>query len=427
MKNELLNRMNRYRRGYIKIRITGSNAERFLNLCQHQELRMDRICREGCNYTAVMPADDYFRLRPVIRKTGIRPEISEKRGLPFLLRKNRKRKVLLLCAVLFAGLLYYLSGFLWRIEYEGCYYHTKEQLQSFLEECGIYEGVRKREASCPEIEEKIRSRFTDIGWVSAEISGTVMKIRIKETKMPKLNADKAADGFGEIWQEETGHIVAASDGIVMEISVASGSAQVRAGDVVRRGQILISGVLDVFGDNETLVERRPVLAQGSVVLKTTENYDDRFPLDYEKRVYSGRKKTGLRLELAGIKIFSYSPSNSYPECDIISEMEQYCIGDSFFLPFKAWKTTVREYYMEPAVYSEEEARIAANERLIRYLTERKEGGATLLSSEVSTELEKNACHTSGLLIFQESAWKYRTVNPDEWRLEEGNEHYTEAN
>ena len=147
MKNELLNRLNRYCRGYIKIKITGSNAERFINLCQYQELRMETICREGCNYTAVMPAGDYFRLRPIIRKTGICPKIEEKQGLPFLLRKNRKRKVLLLCALLFAGLLYYLSGFLWRIEYEGCYYHTKEQIQSFLEECGIYEGVRKRELS----------------------------------------------------------------------------------------------------------------------------------------------------------------------------------------------------------------------------------------------------------------------------------------
>ena len=427
MKNQLLSRLNRYRRGYIKIKISGSNAERFLNLCQYQDILLGGICREGADFTATLPAADYFRLRPIIRKTRVYPAIIEKYGFPFFLKKNRKRKVLLVCAILFAGLIYYLSGFLWRIEYEGCYYHTKEQLQSFLEECGIYEGVQKDAVSCPKIEEQIRSKFTDIGWVSAEISGTVMKIRIKETRMPKLDADQVTDGSGAVWEQETGHIVAACDGVVTNISVAGGTAMVRAGDVVHKGQILISGILDIVGDGDLLMEQRPVLARGTVELKTTEHYKDSFSMKYEKKAYTGKKKWGLRFEIAGIKIFSYVPSNSYPECDIITEMGQYCIGDSFFLPVKAWTTTLCEYRTEPAVYSREEARIVADKRLIRYLEEKKSGGQTLLSSDVRTTFADGSCETSGLLVFCGSAWQYSSINPDEWRQKNGDGNNTDNN
>lgn len=423
----LLQRLLCYLKGYLRIRIAGSNAERFFNLCRYQDILLWEICREGAGYTAMVAAKDYFRLRPIIKKTGVRPVIICKKGFPFFLKRNRKRKILFFCALCFAGLLYYLSGFLWRIEYTGCYFHTEEQLRDFLEEQGIFEGVRKKYADCTEIEEWIRSEFTDIGWVSAEIKGTVMKISIQETRMPELSNEVVSDGMGEIWEEEYGHIAAAKDGIVTEITVVRGKAMVRPGDVVKAGDILISGVITVTGDNETIVDRYPVLAEGFVTMKTTENYEDSFSMDYIKKVYTGREKKGIRIETAGRKIFSYTPSNSYRECDIINEMSQYCIGEDFYLPVKAWVTTIREYKEESAVYTEEEARILADEHLLRYLNGKKAMGAVILETRLQTEVSAGRCRTAGILLLSESAWQYRSIIPDEWRLEGGDEHNTDSN
>lgn len=421
----MIRRISRLFYGTTEICISGSNAERFLNLCQFQEIPLRNIKREGSRYRADMLAKDYFRLRPVIKKTGICPKITKRSGLPFYLKKRRKRKILLLCALLFAGMLYYLSGFLWRIEFDGCYYHTKEQLREFLREEGIMEGIRKNKADCTEIEERIRSEFTDIGWVSAELSGTVMKIHIKETRMPSMNSDQVIDGLGNAWEEETGHIVAAADGIVAEITVKSGMANVRAGDVVKAGDILISGVLDITGDDGSITARHAVLADGVVRLKCVEEYSRSVPMTYEQKVYTGRSRQGIVLEILGRKIFSYNPSKSYQNCDIITEMGQYCIGENFYLPVVCAKTTFAEYELTQAERTREEAELAADQLLLRYLEEKKEGGSVILDKQLTPRFTKTQCVLEGWLVFNESAWEYRSITSDEWRLDYGNEYNTE--
>lgn len=421
----MIRRIRRFFYGTTRIRISGSNAERFLNLCQFQDVLLWDIKREGSRYCADMLAKDFFRLRPIIKKTGICPKITKRCGLPFYLKKRRKKKILLVCALLFAGMIYYLSGFLWRIEFDGCYYHTQEQLREFLREEGIMEGIRKNQADCTEIEERIRSKFTDIGWVSAELSGTVMKIHIKETRMPSMNTDQVVDGLGNAWEEETGHIVAAADGIVTEITVKSGTANVRTGDVVKKGDILIDGVLDITGDDGSIVARHAVLADGTVRLKCVEEYKQSVPMTYEEKVYTGRSRQGITLEILGRKIFSYNPSNSYQNCDIITEMGQYCIGENFYLPVVCAKTTLKEYTLAEVVRTKEEAELYADQLLLRYLKEKKESGAVILDKQLTPRFTNTQCVLEGWLIFNESAWEYRSITSDEWRLDSGNEHNTD--
>lgn len=424
MKSRLTRRVECFVSGMVEICISGSNAERFLNLCQFQEIPLTDIRREGSRYRAYLPAKDYFRLRPVIKKTGICPGITKRSGLPFCLKRNRKRKILYFCALMFAGMIYYLSGFLWRIEFDGCYYHTVDQLRKFLREEGIMEGIRKSDADCTAIEDCIRSRFTDIGWVSAELTGTVMKIHIKETRMPSMNTDRAVDGHGDVWEQETGHIVAAKDGIITQLTVRSGTARVRVGDVVKAGDILIDGVLEIVGDDGGTVAKHAVLADGDVRLKCVENYKQAVPMTYEEKVYTGKSRKGIELEILGKKIFSYNPSNSYQNRDIITEIGQYCIGEDFYLPLVCTKTTVREYTLAAAVRTKKEAELAATELLLRYLTERKREGAIILEKRLSPRFTKKECILEGVLVFDESAWEYRKIKSDEWRFYREDEYNT---
>lgn len=414
-----------YLRGYLELRIAGSNAERFLNLCRHHEIMLYDIRKCGAVYTAKIDAPAYFSLRPVIKKTRMCPRITKRCGFPFFLKRNRKRKILLVAAALFIGLIFFLSSFIWRIEYEGCYYHTREQLSEFLRELGVQEGMWKKQADGMEIEEAIRSRFTDIGWVSVEIIGTKMSIRINETRMPSLVTDHVFDGTGAEWTQESGHIVAAEDGVVAEITALKGVPLVKAGDVVRKGQILISGVITVTGDDGTAVNRYPVLAKGTVTLKTVASYEDDFSMKYKKKIYTGKEKKGYQFQIFGRKIFSYSPSNSYEECDIINEISQYCLWEDFYLPILKSRQVFREYRYEDAVYTKEEAKLLADEHLLRYLEEAKKQGAVILTTEVKTEFRQNRCFTSGEIGLLKTAWQYQTIIPDEWRLENGNEYNTD--
>lgn len=242
--------------------------------------------------------------------------------------------------------------------------------------------------------------------------------------MPSMNADRAVDGHGEVWEQKTGHIVAAKDGIVAELTVRSGTARVRVGDVVKAGDILIDGVLDIVGDDGSIIARHAVLADGDVRLKCVENYRQAVPMTYEQKVYTGRDRSGIELEILGRKIFSYNPSNSYQNRDIITEIGQYCIGEDFYLPLVCTKTTVREYTLMAAKRTKKEAELAAMQMLLRYLEERKREGAVILDKRLAPRFTKKECILEGVLVFNESAWEYRKIKSDEWRLEDQDEHNT---
>ena len=245
--------------------------------------------------------------------------------------------------------------------------------------------------------------------------------------MPSLEAERVVDGLGNAWGEETGHIVAARDGIVAELTVKSGTAMVRPGDVVKKGDILIGGVIDVVGDDGGVVAKHAVLAAGNVRLKCVENYKETVPLNYEEKVYTGHDRKGIVLEIFGRKIFSYNSGNSYQNCDIITEMGQYCIGENFYLPLLCRKTTVREYTLVPAVRTKEEAELAARQLLVRYLEEKKRGGAVILEKKVAARFTKTKCVFEGQLIFNESAWEYRRIKTEEWRFDNRDEYNTDSN
>ena len=116
-----------------------------------------------------------------MKKTKTRPFIQKRFGLPFLLHRYRKRKVFAIGVVLCCAIVYIMSLFIWEISISGELKHTDESMLKFLKTNHVYMGIQKEKVDCPKIEEAIRAKYPDIGWVSAEIRGTRLLIKIKET------------------------------------------------------------------------------------------------------------------------------------------------------------------------------------------------------------------------------------------------------
>ena len=86
-------KMFRYLQGYLKIRVWGYSPERFMNLCGSRGIMLWDITRREADYLMYISLSGFFRLRPIVRKTGTRVAVLERCGLPFLIRRMRKRKV----------------------------------------------------------------------------------------------------------------------------------------------------------------------------------------------------------------------------------------------------------------------------------------------------------------------------------------------
>lgn len=399
--------------GYLTIHISGISPERFINLCSSsRRMFIWNIIKDDEHYRFNISVRNYRKLKPIFRKTRLIPKIYKKHGLPFLLHKHRKRKGFFIGIIICSLLIYIMSLYIWEITISGGYKYTPEAMLKFLSENGIKPGIKKKNASGSKIEELIRLSFSDIGWVSAEIKGTRLIIKITETSMPAPVEEATAPS----------HMVAAKDAVVKSIVTRSGTPMVKPGDVVRKGDILVSGIVEVTNDFGEIINKKPVIASADIECSSYYDYYDAFSMTYTVKIFTGKKKTGYYVTVFGKKIILYNPRYSYDMYDIIVNENTVRINESFYLPIRYGTITVREYYKQRNKYSESEAIDLAKERINRYFSKLSEKGVSITRNNVKTEIIDNMCVSKGRIHVLEPAWEYRIVDESEWRINRIDEH-----
>ncbi len=173
--------------GYLLIRINGYGSRRFVNLCRNHGIELWMIRRDGSDgllYCRIF-LKDFYKLRPLARKCKVRPVVIERTGVPFILSEMYKRISFFAGVAVFFSLLLFLASRIWGISIEGQSYHTKESLLKYLERQEVYGGMAVKDVECSQIRENIRHSFEDIGWVSAQLRGSKIFIKIKEAHLVK--------------------------------------------------------------------------------------------------------------------------------------------------------------------------------------------------------------------------------------------------
>jgi similar to stage IV sporulation protein len=364
------------------------------------------------DYQFNITVKNFKKLKPIAKKTRMRPYITEKKGLPFFLNRYRKRKVFFAGIFICCILVYIMSLFIWDINILGGSKHTPEAVMKFLSEKDVFTGMKKKTVDCQEIEETLRLAYKDIGWVSAEVKGTRLIIKITETNMPAPAGEAI----------EPSHIVAIKPGIIDKIITRAGTPMVKVGDVVKPGDILVSGIITTYDDFQVVLDKKPIVADASILCKTYYDYHDVFSMKYIEKIYTGEKKKGYYITLLLRKIFLYNPRYSYDNYDIIVNENKLHITDSFYLPMQIGTVTAMAYEEEKRTYSEEEASTIAKDRLKRYFDQLLEKGVQIEENNVKITIENNSCKAEGRIVVKEPAWEYKTILESEWRIEQTDEH-----
>ena len=240
-----MQRILRFLRGYVKIRIKGYSPERFLNLCSHHQIDIWGLQPCKNSYEMYVKLKDFRKIRPIVRKTRTKVVLVERFGMPFFLTRCQSRTWFLAGAVLCILLLMFYTSFIWDIHFEGNEKWTDEVLLQFLEQEKITPAMPKGKVDCADIVRKIRQKYDDIVWVSASIDGSRLKIQIKENE----------DTFQEVQKEEKPcDLIAEQDGVITKMVTRSGVPMVHVGDQVKKGDILVSGRIEVCNDAKEVVE-----------------------------------------------------------------------------------------------------------------------------------------------------------------------------
>ena len=383
--------------GTVTVRVSGGSPERFFNLCSFHGISLEEMRREEDGIRFRMEAKDFFAAGRLAKKAGIKLRIKEKRGLPFFLRRSRKRLAFFLGILICLGLLYYSSLFIWDIHMEGNTKYTDSTLLHFLEEKGYVHGMKKLGIVCEEIEKDIRGRYGDITWVSAQISGNRLIIRIKENQIIDAEGTPASDESG------TGmDLTASKNGTVVSVITRTGTPKVHPGDSVEKGQVLISGTLEILDEGGNLLSTKGVRADGDIVAATEYLYEDVFSLASPKKYYTGKKTEHRYLWLFGHRVFWPGEKNTYACSDETDSYEMVHLWENFYLPLGWGVITVREYREAVEVISAKEAEKKAELRFKAYCDQLSDLGVTITDCSLETFLEADSCRAVGIVNGEEA-------------------------
>lgn len=397
--------------GYLFVVIKGYSPERFINLCSARNILLWNIRKTHKGYEFNISVKGFKQLKPIIRKTRTRPFVQKKVGLPFLFFRYKKRKGFFIGILLFFLVIYILSLHIWDIDISGQYSHTEEAILEYLETVSVYSGIRKSKLDCQEIEETIRKEYSDIGWVSAEIRGTRLLIKVTETNMPTPVEAPL----------EPCHLIASRDGVITSIVTRKGTPMVKAGDVVKKGDILVSGIINVMGDFEVILEKETVVADADVLMQSNYSYHSVFSLEYIQKVYKKKSYKKYGISFFNKNIFLYNPLKKMKllgKYDIIVNEKQMRLSNTFYLPVKGVIKEYMEYQEQTNKFTKSEATALATEDLNRYVIKLNEKGVLIIENHVKILIDKNQCKASGTLLVEAMEKSHRKIHESEWRIKE---------
>lgn len=310
-------------------------------------------------------------------------KISEK-GIYTKLTDKFIFKVAIIFAFVFISGLILCSRYIWEISVEGNYSYTTNKLKTFIYSQNIREGLAKNKINCEELEKKIRRKYNDISWVCAEIKGTNLIIHIKENYIT------------EISKKETKpyHIAANKDAEIVSILVRSGVPGVKVGDKVKKGTILINGLVDVFDESEQKLFTKPCNSDGEVIGKTKYHYKDELKIDYKKKEY----KKGYSYYLPSISGYKWVKTGNTKNKNIAYKEVKLKGFGNYYLPICIQKYTVMPYTSLKCKYTEKEAAKILKKRLYNKLLIMEQKGYKILEKNVKIVKQKDSYTCSGEII-----------------------------
>jgi len=370
-----MNSIIKYFFGYLKVKLTGEDVCRFLNICNSRGIDIWSLHNTEELYTMCILVDDFFELKEIAAKTGTRVRILDKCGYPFFLSRNRYRKAFFVGIIAFFLIIYSMSLFVWDIHFEGLYTYTEDALLEYLEDNNIGHGTMKADIDCTKIEKMIRNDFFDITWVSVSLSGTRLSINIKEN----YDYDVAVSNY----DYDMSDIIAEKNGIITSIITRHGTPLVKEGVVVGSGDILVSGNIVIKDEYGAIIKESYENADADIKAKVVYDYSDIIYINQTVREYTGENKKSYGIGLGNKNIYLFSRKVKYDLFDKTVEQYQLKLSDNFYLPVYWWETTYNEYELVSIELGKEEIITRLNNNLQNFFDELLQKGVQIIENNVT--------------------------------------------
>jgi len=350
-------------RGYVELEAAGAFPERLLNLCAQNRLQFWKLCWiDETSFTFRIALSDRKRLDGLAQRAMCQLTERGRRGAAVAAERIIRRRWGFLAglAVCFLAVSF-LSRFLLVIEVVGNETTPTAVILSQLQRVGVRPG-----AYGPSIPEKEAANeallgLPELSYLAINIYGTRAEVVVHEAeKKPEL-----------LEEDVPTDVVAKTDGIIEEIQAESGRAMFQDGDIVAKGEVLISGELDLKEPEYSTVDLGQLIvhAAGTVTARTWRTLEETVPLTYQAKAYTGEAYTGYGIKFLWFDLdFFENSSISQGRYDKITKTEQLTLFDRS-LPVWLTTTSLRPYTLEERPIDGEEAAARLEQVLLARLEE----------------------------------------------------------
>lgn len=368
-------RLTRLLQGLADVRIQGAQPTRFLNACAQAEIP----------FYAAEPTDE-FTLHLTLRRQDLKRaahlaqrsqcsvETLRERGAPRLLQRMKKRLLLpiglaVICAALIWSFLH-----VWELEVVGNERATTAEILSALDEAGVHIGSFWPSFSNERIKSQVLQKVPELSWIAVNVRGSRAIASVRE----RVDAPELYD------EKQAVEIAAEKAGVLTQLQVLQGTAVAKAGQTVLPGELLVSAEMTSSFEK---AGTRTVHAKAQVYARTWYTLTACAPLERMEKVYTGRSRLGLALELGDRRInflnVTDNSGNSDVNYDKLSKSRRFALDGTFATPLALTVERLHAYTLEPVRMNETQLRTQLQKQLSEQLAHEIGADGEVKSQEYS--------------------------------------------
>ena len=326
--------------GYINIYVEGFFIERFINICISKNIILWKLSRENStSLNAKISMKDFKSIREVAKKSKCKVKLKEKKGLPFLLNKYKKRKLFAITLLVIAFFIFGLTKFVWNIDIICKDDINKEEILKLLKENNVDIGTYIGKINIDKLVNIICLERDDISWSGIEIKGTNLIVELV----------KSEENIVEISKDEPCNIISNKDAIILKISSQNGTSRVKEGDVVKKGDLLVEGIME-----GKYTGNRYVHAEATVLAKVWYSKEEKLPLKQEYFIETGVSTKRYEININDFKINFNKSLPKFEKYDTIEAVKKVKLFSNYYIPVEIKTITYKEQMKKVKEYTVDE-------------------------------------------------------------------------
>jgi len=335
--------------GSVRIELTSADVAGSLQAINAAEIPVSNLCTVGDLTVEFTILHRYLnKIQNMSDQKGDRVIVLSHNGVFWLFRRMTQRPVILFCLCMLFLCAILLPTRVLFVEVEGNERIPDNMVLEAAKNAGIGFGVSRRVVRSEKMKNQLLDEIPQLQWAGVNTHGCTAIISVRER----------ADGNRNQKNYTVSNIVASTDGIITSCTITGGAALCQEGQVVKKGQILISG----YSDCGSFVTAGR--SQGEVFAKTRHELTAVSPAHAGVRMQIAGKKTYYSL-CFGKKRINFYKGSGISDGSCVKMIRQYhlTLPGNYTLPL----VLVKEEQIDYQVVTNQIDTVASESRLSDFL------------------------------------------------------------